>query len=144
MADPWGTPIQHTAPVANDVSWYIIAATITAGAALLSFGVARNFARWEKEMKLPEWFSIVGELVGVTLGTLGGGLAGHLVWHWGLGLLCGHVGGWASPWIVHWISDLIESRVSKDKPHRVPKDTSDDASSVDTVPPPSRSREPSP
>jgi hypothetical protein len=84
-----------------------------AGAALLSYGIGRNFARWEEELKLPAWFSVLGECVGVLVATLGGTLAGYLTWHWGLGCLAGHVGGWASPWFVNWLNAILKSRVEK-------------------------------
>jgi hypothetical protein len=103
-------PIQHIAPVPNDTDWHVIAGTIIVCGAFLSYGVSRNFTRWEAEVHLPEWFSILGECIGILLATLGGALAGYLVWHWGLGLLCGLVGGWASPWVVYAVTRYMKKR----------------------------------
>lgn len=108
---PWdGTPIQNLAPIPNDVEWYFLALALIVGAALISFGIGKSSERWEAEMKWPEWFSILGEWVGILLAMTGGSLAGYLVWDWKLGLLCGAVGGFGAPFIVTWIHKYISKK----------------------------------
>lgn len=103
-------PIQNTAPLQNNVDWYIIALAIIAGSALISFGIGRNFERWEAEMEWPEWVSILGEILGIIVATGAGALSGYLTWDWKLGLLCGTVGGWGAPFIVTWLHKYISKK----------------------------------
>ncbi len=101
-------PIQHLAPVPNDVNWYYIMFTILVGSALLSYGVAKITERWEEELEWPEWVSNVGEALGIILGTGLGALSGYFVWHWGLGMLVGLTGATAAPWLVYRFGELIK------------------------------------
>ena len=32
------------------------------------------------------------------------------MWHWGLGILCGMVGGWASPWFVQSLTKYVNKK----------------------------------
>jgi len=111
---PWdGVPIQNTAPIPNDIDWYLIALTIIAGSALISFGIGKSFERWEDEIEaLPEWFSILGEILGIAVAMAGASLAGYLVWNWMLGILCGAVGGWGAPFIVTWLNRYISKETN--------------------------------
>ena len=49
-------------------------------------------------------------MVGILLASLQGLLLGYLVWHWALGLVFGHVGGWASPWIMNVVGKWIDKK----------------------------------
>jgi len=101
-------PIQHLAPVPNDVNWYYLMITIFVGASIISYGCAQLAERWEVELKLPKWTSNIGESLGVVLGAGLGALAGYLVWHWGLGFLTGLTGAIAAPWVVSKLGEIIK------------------------------------
>jgi hypothetical protein len=104
------TPVQHTAPVPNDVAWYLIAGAIVLGAALVTVGLSKNAARWEAELRLPAWFSVAGEVVAIVIATAGGAAAGFWTWHWGLGLLSGLVGSLSASIVVRFVAAWIERR----------------------------------
>jgi hypothetical protein len=101
---------QETAIIPNEAEWYMLVGIIMVMAALLSYGVGQNFARWGERAELGKKFTIVGELVGILLASLQGLLLGYLVWHWALGLVFGHVGGWASPWIMNVVGKWIDKK----------------------------------
>ncbi len=101
--------VQHLAPVYNDVDWYIIALTIAAGSALITYGIIAKVQRWQGKGFLEDegYITIYAEVAALVIGTLCGALAGYLTWHWGLGLLAGFVGSIASPWILDAMSQLL-------------------------------------
>src|SRR5438132_300380 len=98
---------QHLAPVYNDVNWYVIAASIAAGAALLTHGLIDKAQRLVRHRVLGPEGVVWAECVGIVVGCAGGGLAGWLTWHWGLGVLCGLVGSVASPWFVNALTGWL-------------------------------------
>ena len=101
---------QHHALVPNDVPWYVLAATITIGTALLAFGIGQTMKRWADIAKLPPSAAIFGESVGIALAVVGGAFTGLLVWNWGLGLCCGMVGGWCAPIVLRLAWRIYERR----------------------------------
>ena len=52
-------------PVIHDVPWHYVSLAILVGAALLSHGVTVVGRSWEKELKLPEWFSVAAQGFGI-------------------------------------------------------------------------------
>ena len=101
---------QTVAVIPNEGEWYLLMGIIMVMAALLSYGVGQNFARWGERAGFGKRFSIAGEMVGILLASLQGLLLGYLVWHWALGLVFGHVGGWASPWIMNVVGKWIDKK----------------------------------
>jgi len=101
---------QETAVIPNEAEWYMLVGVIMVLCALLSYGVGQNFARWGERAELGKKFPIVGELLGILLASLQGLALGYLVWHWALGLVFGHVGGWASPWIMNVVGKWIDKK----------------------------------
>lgn len=83
-------------PIANQVPWYYISLAILVGAALLEHGCSMVFRGWEQELKLPPWFSIIGDVLGIVLAAGMGCVAGHLVWNWALGGMVAVVGAFSS------------------------------------------------
>ena len=62
---------------------------------------------WEQELKLPNWFSVLGQIFGIVLSTIMGCLAGYLVWQWALGGMVALVGSTSSALIL----TLIRTRL---------------------------------
>jgi hypothetical protein len=83
-------------PIPNDVEWYYIALSVLVASAALSHGVSRIFMAWEKELSLPRWFSVVGDIFGIILATTLSCIAGHLTWSWFLAGSIGLVGAFSS------------------------------------------------
>ena len=106
----------HTAVIPNDLEWYLLLGVVVVMCAFLSYGIGQNFARWGEKAGLGPKFTIFGEAVGILLASLNGMLMGWLVWHWALGLLFGHVGGWASPWVVNSVSRWIDKKRGRMEP----------------------------
>ena len=98
-------------PVANNVPWYYITLAIGVGAAALQHGVHMVFASWERELKLPAWFSVAGDIFGIVLATGLGALTGHLVWNWALGGVVGLVGAFSSSLVL----SLVRARLGAAK-----------------------------
>ena len=112
---PEVNPIQWGAPIPNDVDWEILALCLISGAALLTFGVNRVFARWQAKGWVTEKAPFYGEIVALTLVPLLTAYAGYLVWHLGLGFLCGVVGSWASPWVIDWLNKAMQKVMTKNR-----------------------------
>jgi len=83
-------------PIANNVEWYYIALAVLVGAAALSHGVSRVFMAWEKELSLPRWFSVIGDVFGIILATALSCMVGHISWSWALAGTTGLVGAFSS------------------------------------------------
>lgn len=98
-------------PVIHDVPWHYVSLAILVGAALLSHGVTVVGRSWEKELKLPEWFSVAAQGFGILMSAACGSLAGYLVWNWGLGGMVGLVGGFASSLVL----SLVRARLAAAK-----------------------------
>lgn len=94
-------------PIPNTVPWYYICLALLVGAALLTQGVTVLTKGWEKELKLPNWFSVAGQAFGIVLATLMGCIAGYLIWEWALGGMVTLVGAASSALIL----TLIRARL---------------------------------
>lgn len=82
--------------IPNQVPWYYMTGAFLIGAALVQHGCHMVFTAWERELNLPKWFSVVGDVLGIVMAVLLGMLTGHLVWHWSLGGIVGLVGALSS------------------------------------------------
>jgi hypothetical protein len=79
-------------------------------AGVLCYGVEQTTLRWEKDVKLPSWFSVAGNVLGIALASGLGALVGMMLWNWELGLICGVVGGFSSNWIVSVLASRFENK----------------------------------
>ena len=104
--------------VSNQVPWYYIAFAFLVAAALLAHGNSMVWSGWEKELRLPRWFSIVGDVFGVVLSLCLGCFIGHIVWNWALGGAVSLVGALSSTLIV----SLIKARLGLDQTNEKTKD----------------------
>jgi hypothetical protein len=106
---------QSQAPVANDVEWWIIALSITAGAAIFSTGIDGTGASYIRKGWLPKKSFMLIQTASTLLALVLGGLCGWRVWDWMLGGLCGFLGGASSGWILKAINPLIGKFFGKTK-----------------------------
>lgn len=107
--------------IPNDVPWYYISLAMLVGGAMLTHGVTMVTRGWEKELKLPDWFSVAGQGAGIALSTGMGCLAGHIVWHWALGGMVSLVGAFSSALVLSFVrarlgavKDAAKDAVSED------------------------------
>lgn len=103
----WRPEPDRDVPVPNHVPWYYLVLAILIGAALLSHGVAALARAWEKELGLPEWFSVAGQAFGIVLATGLSCFAGYLVWNWALGGMVGLIGSVSSQLVL----SLVRARI---------------------------------
>lgn len=82
--------------IPNQVPWYYMTGAFLVGAALVQHGCHMVFTAWERELGLPKWFSVIGDVLGIALAVGLGMLTGHLVWHWALGGIVSLVGALSS------------------------------------------------
>lgn len=110
---PGKAAVQHTAPVANDIEWWVLALCIAASAAVLTFGLGRvtrfAFDGTNRE-KLWEMLSRLGL---VLLCTIFGAIAGWRVWDAWLGGLAGAVGSGASPMFMRYLIKLTDRFIDR-------------------------------
>jgi len=103
-----------TSPNSNEGGTLLIAIIIVAVTGVLAYGIQQTTARWEKDVRLPAWFSIAGNIFGIAMASCLGSLIGYMMWNWELGLICGAVGGWSSDWVV----DMLASKFRGDRRNR--------------------------
>lgn len=116
------TDVDNLVPIPNTIPWYYICLVLLVGAALLTQGVTMLTKGWEQELKLPNWFSVLGQAVGIVLATVMGCLAGFLVWQWALGGMVALVGASSSALILNLVrarlgvaKDTLKDVVSEEK-----------------------------
>ena len=98
-------------PIPNTMPWYYLSLALLVGAAMLTHGVTMVTRGWEKELRLPDWFSVAGQIVGIALSTGMGSLAGYLLWHWALGGMVALVGAFSSTLVL----SLVRARLGAAK-----------------------------
>ena len=94
------TDIADIATVPNQIPWYYLTLVFLLGASALAHGNIMVFRGWEKELNLPRWFSIVGDVFGIVLAVCLGCFVGYLIWNWALGGSVSLVGAFSSTLIV--------------------------------------------
>lgn len=110
---PGQAAVQHTAPVANDIDWWILALCILVGAALIMSGVGRILRYAAKGSNHEKAIELLGRVALILLCTAAGTVAGWRAWDAWLGGLVGFVGACASPIILARIFPYLDRFVGK-------------------------------
>jgi hypothetical protein len=113
QAAPNADPIQWTAPIPNDVAWWVQLPVIAVCTALITWGMVEKGARWHQQGLVSEKASMWAEALAVPFCMAVGGCVGYLTWHWGMGMLGGLVGSMASPWVIRLAGKLVDWRLGK-------------------------------
>ena len=94
-------PIQHVAPVANDVEWFYLAGAIALLAALINYGILAKAKRWEKHGVLSMKHVFLADVFAASLAVASGTIAGYLCWHWALGFVTALAGASADAIVIY-------------------------------------------
>jgi len=109
-------------PIPNDVPWYYITLAIVVGGAAVNHGVGMIFRNWERELKLPSWFSVIGDVFGLILSTVLGAVVGHLVWSWALGGVVALAGAFSHAMVMSFVRARLFGYVAaKNNEEKPPK-----------------------
>jgi len=100
----------QTAPVPNDVKWWVIALFITAGAAVLSTGIDQMVKNWFDLGWVKPRVVMFTEVLSSSIATVAGAVAGYRVWDMWLGAVCGLLGGFASLWVMKRLNIFLKKK----------------------------------
>jgi drug/metabolite transporter (DMT)-like permease len=105
-----------------EISWYYACLAILVGAAMLSHGSTMIAQGWEKELKLPAWFSIIGTIFGMILSIVLGSIVGYLIWDWMLGGIVALVGAFSSTLVLSIVRSRLDAAKETIKSAVVPSE----------------------
>ena len=113
--------VQQVQQVAEnpEIPWYYLTAAFAVGGAALEHGANTLSSGWEKELSLPKWFSVAGDVAGLTLAGVLGATVGHIVWHWHLGSAVAFTGAVASKLVLSLVKaklGIVSKSSKKDDP----------------------------
>jgi len=100
-------PVQHSAPVPNDVGWMEIASYIALAAAVFTLGFMRIIRHHIDERHLPPLSDLVARLLLCLVCAGGGAIVGWRIWDVWLGGVLGTVGSGGHVVILHAFVRLI-------------------------------------
>ena len=85
---------------ATEIPWYYLTLAFALAGAALEHGCNTLFTGWERELKLPIWFSVIGDVTGIVLASVLGATVGSIVWQWHLGSAVAFTGAIASRLVI--------------------------------------------
>jgi len=120
QAAPNAPAVQHIAPVANDVNWWIIALSIAGATAMFTFGFSKVIRFAIQGSEREGVYEVIARAILVAICTAAGGIAGWRSWDPWLGGLAGMVGSGASTTIMYYLNKIFSRFAAGNGSNRPP------------------------